>query len=329
MEPPTGRSSNPRPPRHWLAAGRVAMDSQGSSDQGPRQRAEVGGPHLAGRCRPCGRAWVACALLASVVVVVGLHIQPTRFCRSPRGQGGRIATSGSVREPQPAGGTMDTSRGSDGPIDSRADRQLRPTQGRHIMMWRQTWRQTWRQGWRPARTPSPTHHHDPRPRRQPVVHGCRVNPASTCGDHVLDRRSFQDSPYRPGALTDEWGNYRQRGKQPAQRLWERSWSEVICRPLSRLQAAVAEWLGSQGGFDGRGSLALQSRRRRPPAWRLGASGGRRSWASEPNRSGARDGAGRPATSYSASQYRQYSRIPHAGSSAKATRGRGGAEEFNP
>jgi len=46
-----------------------------------------------------------------------------------------------------------------------------------------------------------------------------------------------------------------------------------------------------------GRLALQPRRRRPPAWRLGASGGRRSWASEPNRSGARDGAGRPATSY--------------------------------
>ena len=41
----------------------------------------------------------------------------------------------------PAGGTMDTSRGPDGPIDSHADRQLRLLQGLHIMMWRQIWRQ--------------------------------------------------------------------------------------------------------------------------------------------------------------------------------------------
>jgi hypothetical protein len=65
-----------------------------------------------------------------------------------------------------------------------------------------------------------------------------------------------------------------------------------------MQAAVAQ-TARQPGQDSmaEGRLALQPRRRRPPAWRLGASGGRRSWASEPNRSGARDGAGRPATSY--------------------------------
>jgi hypothetical protein len=34
---------------------------------------------------------------------------------------------------------MDTSRRPAGPIDSRADRQLRPMQGLHIMMWRQMW----------------------------------------------------------------------------------------------------------------------------------------------------------------------------------------------
>lgn len=159
---------------------------------------------------------------------------------------------GSEEEPQPTGGTMDTSRRPDGPIDSRADRQLRPTQGRHIM----TWRQTWRQRWRPTRPPSPRHHHDPRPRRQPVVHGCRVNPASSCGDHVLDRRSFQDSPHRQGALRTNGAT-----------------------TLSAVSSVPS------GCRSGRGARS----RRRPPAWRLGASGGRRSWASEPNRSGARDG----------------------------------------
>jgi hypothetical protein len=50
---------------------------------------------------------------------------------------------------------MDTSRGPDGPIDSRPDRQLRPMQGRHIMMWRQTWRQMWYRGGDPRER----HHH--------------------------------------------------------------------------------------------------------------------------------------------------------------------------
>jgi hypothetical protein len=45
---------------------------------------------------------------------------------------------------------MDTSRGHDGPIDSRDDRQLRSVLGRHIMIWGQTWRQMWR--------PSKRHH---------------------------------------------------------------------------------------------------------------------------------------------------------------------------
>jgi hypothetical protein len=39
---------------------------------------------------------------------------------------------------------MDTSRGHDGLIASRHDRQLRSVLGRHIMIWGQTWRQMWR-----------------------------------------------------------------------------------------------------------------------------------------------------------------------------------------
>jgi hypothetical protein len=190
-------------------------------------------------------------VLAAAVDVVGLHIQPTGFYRLRWGHGGSPPEHGSDEEPQPTGGTMDTSRGLDGSSDSRADRQLRPTQGRHIMKWRQTWRQRWR----PTRPPSPRHHHDPRPRRQPVVHGCRVNPSSTAGDHVLDRRSLQGSPCRQGALTN---------------------GPTVVSAASSLPS---------GWGSGRGARS----RRRPPAWRLGASGGRRSWASEPNRSGARDG----------------------------------------
>jgi hypothetical protein len=38
------------------------------------------------------------------------------------------------------GGTMDTSRGPDRPTDSRPDRQTGPTEGLHIMIWRQMWR---------------------------------------------------------------------------------------------------------------------------------------------------------------------------------------------
>jgi hypothetical protein len=56
----------------------------------------------------------------------------------PTAASGRLSPSGGG---WPAGGTMDTSRGPDGPIDSRTERQLRLLQGLHIMMWRQIWRQ--------------------------------------------------------------------------------------------------------------------------------------------------------------------------------------------
>jgi hypothetical protein len=197
-------------------------------------------------------------VLAAAVGVVGLHIQPTGFYRLQWGHGGSPPEHGSDEEPQPTGGTMDTSRGLDGSSDSRADRQLRPTQGRHIMKWRQTWRQRWR----PTRPPSPRHHHDPRPRRQPVVHGCRVNPSSTAGDHVLDRRSLQGSPCRQGALTN---------------------GPTVVSAASSLPS---------GWGSGRGARS----RRRPPAWRLehqaGAALGHRNRTDR-----GLETAGRPTTSY--------------------------------
>jgi hypothetical protein len=45
------------------------------------------------------------------------------------------------------------------------------------------------------------------------------------------------------------------------------------------------------------TLMLQLKRWHPPAWRPGASGGATFGQPEPNRPGARHGAGRPAISY--------------------------------
>jgi hypothetical protein len=134
-----------------------------------------------------------------------------------------------------------------------------------------------------------THHHQgitttPRPRRQPVVHGCRVNPSSTAGDHVRDRRSLQGSPCRQGALTN---------------------GPTVVSAASSLPS---------GWGSGRGARS----RRRPPAWRLGASGGRRMPGIRGRPIGGSrrpDAQPRPT---SASQYRQYSRIPHAPSGLPAT-----------
>jgi hypothetical protein len=143
---------------------------------------------------------------------------------------------------QPDSGTMDTSRGHDGPIDSRADRQLRAIEGCHIM----TWRQLWRQRWRPMRMPSPSHRHD------------------------SDREGRRESPAGGG-----W-----RGLSPLATascltvsgvpLWVGALRPVI-RPGHRLLGrhegpGFSDWTPV-------GSCA-PVKRWRPPAWRLGASGGR-------------------------------------------------------
>jgi len=89
----------------------------------------------------------------------------------------------------------------------------------------------------------------------------------------------------PTGRPDEWAHCRQRGQQPAQRLGERSWSEVEAAP-----ARLAAW-----------SI------RRAPLLGIGTEpiGGSRRPDAQP----------RPT---SASQYRQYSCIPHAPSGFPAT-----------
>ena len=185
---------------------------------------------------------------------------------------------------------MDTSRGSDGAIDSRAVRQLRPTQGLHIMIWRQTWRQRWR----PTRTPASTHHptRDRETTCDPQAADVNRRPPATASDPNCVRTPRHSGQERPPA----WGNYRQRGKQSASGCRSgRGRRGGLPPSVQDFKPPSLDGSAARAGCDGRGSLALQLRRRRPPAWRLEASGGRRSRASEPNRSGARDGAGRPAT----------------------------------
>jgi hypothetical protein len=156
MEPPSGRSSNHRPTYHRPGACPLAVGGQGSSHQSPRQGTEVGGAHLAGRGRQLSSARVACAVLAAVIGVVGLHIQPTRLCSPPRGHRVGSPESDGGEKHQPEGGTMDTSRRPDGPIDSRADRQLRQPQGLQLMKWILSWIQSRPLRWLPARAPSST-----------------------------------------------------------------------------------------------------------------------------------------------------------------------------
>ena len=132
---------------------------------------------------------------------------------------------------------MDTSRGPDGPIDSPPDRQLRPSQGRHIMMWRQTRRQTWRQGWRPTRPPSPTHHH---------ARDCEGTWATAVDEPCLDCRRpltvrpFQERPDERWATTLSAVSSLPSGC----RSGRSARSSAVLSP--GMQAAVAQWLGSQG-----------------------------------------------------------------------------------
>jgi hypothetical protein len=221
MEPPSCRSSNRQPTHHRPGACPLAVGGQGSSHQSPRQGTEVGAAHLAGRGRQLSSARVACAVLATVIGVVGLHIQPTRLCSPPRGHRVGLPWSDSGDRHQPEGGTMDTSRRPDGPIDSRADQQLRQPQGLQLMKWILSWIQS-----RPLRwLPSP----------RAIIDTADASRSSGC------------------------------------------------------TSAGAPGLAGPGIAD-RG-------RQRPPAWRLGASGGRRRGASGADRSGARCGARHPARSY--------------------------------
>jgi hypothetical protein len=71
-------------------------------------------------------------VLSAAVGVVGLHIQPTRIYSLPRGHVERSARRRND-EPECEGGTMDTSRRPDGPLDSRVDRQVRQVQGLQVM----------------------------------------------------------------------------------------------------------------------------------------------------------------------------------------------------
>ena len=283
------------------------MDGQGGGDQGPRQSA-----------RSPARTWLVgddvAAELGSLAPCWRLSLALSGSTSSQPGSavhGGDTAVVGqsavAVDEPGPEGGRMDTSRGSDGPIDSRADRQLRPSQGRHIMMWRQTWRQNGGRGGDPH-----DHHHQPiiMPATAKTTCGPRLlmNPASTVGDHS-DRNSVSGPPCD---RLHAWATTRQRGQQPAQRLQERSFSEVVCRPQSRLAGrrssmawqpgqdpmAQGPWRSSRGGgARPLGGLEHQA----------GAAPGHRH-RTDRGLETAPDAQPRPTP---ASQYRQYSRIPHA------------------
>jgi hypothetical protein len=115
---------------------------------------------------------------------------------------------------------MDTSRRPAGPIDSRADRQLRQPQGLQLMKWILSWTQSRPLRWLPS----------------------------------------------PPAIID------------------------TADPM-----AIARMHPGAPGLAGRGIAGRG--RRRLPAWRLGASGGRRRGASGADRSGARCGVRHPARSY--------------------------------
>jgi hypothetical protein len=149
MEPPSCRSSNRQPTHHRPGACPLAVGGQGSH-QCPRQGTEVGAADLAGRGRQLSSARVACAVLATVIWRRGLHIQPTRLCSPPRGHRVGLPWSDSGDRHQPEGGTMDTSRRPDGPIDSRADRQLRQPQGLQLMKWILSWIQSRPLRWLPS-----------------------------------------------------------------------------------------------------------------------------------------------------------------------------------
>jgi hypothetical protein len=119
----------------------------------------------------------------------------------PEGTASRSHSAPATRraQHQPDSGTMDTSRGPDGAIDSHADRQLRPTQGLHIMMWRQTWRQRWR----PTRTPSPSHRHDSdREGRRESLPEVGLARTLAAGDHVYP--TVSGVPSRVGA--SDWSS---------------------------------------------------------------------------------------------------------------------------
>jgi hypothetical protein len=174
---------------------------------------------------------------------------------------------------------MDTSRGPDGPIDSRADRQLRAIEGRHIM----TWRQMWRQKWRPTRTPSPSHRHDE------DREGRRESPAGG-GWRGL-------SPLATASCPDGlWG-------PPLG--WERSDRSsslaIGCLADTRARDSVTE---RRSGVAPNEAMAPA----RLAAWSIGRAPPSGIW----NRTiGGSNGAGRPATVLPlASQYRQERRIPH-------------------
>jgi len=104
--------------------------------------------------------------------------------------GRRRATSG---DGWPEGGTMDTSRGHDGPIDSRDDRQLRSVLGRHIMIWRQTWRQMWRPSKRHHQPIDTTRDRDARPARCVADGGLAF---SAAGDHRCVPQRLRVQPHR-------------------------------------------------------------------------------------------------------------------------------------
>ena len=169
----------------------MAVGGQGSSHQSPRQGTEVGAAHLAGRGRQLSSARVASAVLATVIGVVGLHIQPTRLPSPPRGHRVGSPWSDSGDRHQPEGGTMDTSRRPDGPIDSRADRQLRQPQGLQLMKWILSWIQS-----RPLRwLPSP----------RAIIDTADASRSSGCTSAALraggsrDRRSRAAAPARLAA----------------------------------------------------------------------------------------------------------------------------------
>ncbi len=132
----------------------------------------------------------------------------------------------------------------------------------------------------------------------------------------LARRWNMDTSRRPDGPIDSRPD-RQLGQLLGLQLmtwllsWIQSWPLSWSRPSAIIDSAdVMRSPGCIPGRSGTAEMDVGRGRRRPPAWRLGASGGRRLRASETDRSGARSGAARPARSYLCLVIRSIPSYPH-------------------